>query len=166
MPAHHALVLGASGITGWAIVNQLLTDDPDAQHFTKITALTNRPLSDNVSKWPNNPKLNTASGVDLLSGTQVQLEANLQSAIVDIHTVTHVFFNGWYTPTKITCIRHTNKSFPPAYKFSPDMKEQSVKNADMLERCVTAAENLCPEFKFIVLPTGGKVCIGYTIGIK
>ena len=46
---------------------------------------------------------------------------------------------------------------PQAYKFSTDMAKQSRENASMLERCVTAVENLSPSFEFIVLPTGGKV---------
>lgn len=37
------------------------------------------------------------------------------------------------------------------------MAKQSRENADMLERCVTAIENLSPKFEFLVLPTGGKV---------
>ncbi|CAK7221530.1 hypothetical protein SBRCBS47491_004556 [Sporothrix bragantina] len=132
----HALVLGASGITGWATVNELLTDHPDAQQFSKVTALTNRVLPWDISKWPQNSKLNVVSGIDLLDGTQEDLETNLKNVISNINTVTHVFFN--------------------AYKFSSNMVEQSRSNADMLERCVTAAESLCPAFEFIVLPTGGK----------
>ena len=47
----HALIAGASGIRGWALVNTLLSDCPEAAVFTKITALTNRPLPKEISQW-------------------------------------------------------------------------------------------------------------------
>ena len=45
---NHALVFGASGISGWAIVNQILSDYPAKGVFSAVTALTNRPLTGRV----------------------------------------------------------------------------------------------------------------------
>lgn len=94
MTGKHALVLGASGITGWAIVNELLSDHSDAQQFSRVTALTNRPLSASMAGWPENSKLRSSSGIDLLKGDQRTLEEAFKSKISDVETVSHVFFNG------------------------------------------------------------------------
>lgn len=93
MSGKHALVLGASGITGWAIVNELLTDHPDAQKFSRVTALTNRPLPTESSRWPESPKLNFVSGIDLLEGSQEHLQDQFRAKVPQVETVTHVFFN-------------------------------------------------------------------------
>jgi hypothetical protein len=88
----HALVAGASGISGWALVNTLLSDYPEAGVFSKVTALTNRPLSEEVSQWPKDPRLEVISGIDLLKGSQTDLEKNLEGNIKDVETVTHLYF--------------------------------------------------------------------------
>jgi uncharacterized protein YbjT (DUF2867 family) len=91
---HHALVLGASGITGWAIVNELLNDYPAPGVFKHVTAITNRPLSSEAAGWPKDSRLQTISGIDLLKGTQEELEETLRQKIQGIDNVTEVFFNG------------------------------------------------------------------------
>jgi hypothetical protein len=88
----HALVAGASGISGWALVNTLLSNYPKAGVFSKITALTNRPLPKDVSQWPEDSRLNVISGIDLLKGDQGNLEKNLAENIEDVKTVTHLYF--------------------------------------------------------------------------
>lgn len=93
MAGKHALVLGASGITGWAVVNELLTDRPDARRFTRVTALANRPLPADVAGWPEGPKLGVVSGIDLLEGSREHLEERFEARIPEVETVTHVFFN-------------------------------------------------------------------------
>jgi hypothetical protein len=102
----HAVVFGASGITGWAIVNELLTDHPDAQQFIKVTALTNRPLSVDVARWPASSKLTVASGVDILKGSQGKMETALSDAVPDVETVTHVFFNCTSGPPIVDRLDH------------------------------------------------------------
>lgn len=97
MGGKHALVLGASGITGWAIVTELLSDRADAQQFSRVTALTNRPLSPEVARWPSSPKLHVVSGINLLKGTQDELQAEFQAKVPNIETVTQVFFNCMHT---------------------------------------------------------------------
>jgi hypothetical protein len=107
MPGHHALVFGASGITGWSIVDQILRGYPDANTFDKVTALTNRPLSAEAALWPKSDKLQLVSGIDLNTDKgQEGLEAELKSKITDIDTVTEVFFFGRYGLSKYKPERH------------------------------------------------------------
>ena len=89
---NHALVLGASGITGWAIVNQLLNDYPAKGVFSRITAVTNRPLPAQYAQWSSDSRLQVVSGLDLLRGTQSDLEATMKEKIKEIESVSHVYF--------------------------------------------------------------------------
>jgi nucleoside-diphosphate-sugar epimerase len=97
MAEKHALVFGASGITGWAIVNELLTNHPDAQRFTKVTAVTNRPFPAHISRWPKSSKLDIVSGIDILKGDQNDLDREMKRDIKGISAVTHVYFNCRFT---------------------------------------------------------------------
>lgn len=97
MAAHkgrHALVMGASGISGWAIVNQLLRGYPQKGIFSKVTAVTNRPLSRQDTLWPESESLRLVSGLDLTSGSQQELQENMKRKITDIEDVTEVYFYG------------------------------------------------------------------------
>lgn len=98
--AHHAVVFGASGILGWAVVNEILLNYPTKGTYSKVSALTNRPLSIKNSLWPEPaedvPKLSVISGIDLTKYTFEQLTEILKSKINDISTVTHVFYFGTY----------------------------------------------------------------------
>jgi PRISE-like Rossmann-fold domain len=88
-----ALVFGASGVSGWAFVNELLNDYPRPNIFQKVHALTNRPLSQAISQWPSSPRLNLVSGIDLLNGSQEELESCLRD-IEGVEEVTHVYYLG------------------------------------------------------------------------
>jgi len=134
---HHALIYGASGITGWAIVNQLLNDYPDANTFSKVTALTNRPLTPEAAQWPKSEKLEVVSGLDLLKGSQEDLEKDMKEKVLGIEDVTHVYFF--------------------AYIMDPDPEKESSINVDLLKRAVEAVEHLSSNLRFVVLPTGTKV---------
>ncbi|KAK5118000.1 hypothetical protein LTR62_004044 [Meristemomyces frigidus] len=135
-PRNHALVYGATGIQGWAVVNQLLEGYPTKNSFEKITALANRPPSENML-WPKNDKLQIISGINLLNdGGQVALEKQMKAEVPGIDTVTHVFFF--------------------AYIFKEDPTQEITTNVTLLQRAVTAAENLSPNLKFVLLPTGTK----------
>lgn len=90
----HALVFGASGVSGWAVVNQLLQDYPSPGTWSKVTALTNRPLTFETSQWPTTNKLEIISGLNLLEKAQETFEEQVKSRITDITTVTHVFYYG------------------------------------------------------------------------
>lgn len=134
---NHALIFGASGITGWAIVNQILNGYPDTSSFSKVTAMTNRPLSQELSQWPKSDKLNIVSGLDLLKGSQEDLETALKSRVDGVNTVSHVYFF--------------------AYIMDADPAKEISINVDLLQRAITAIDNLSPNLKFVVLPTGTKV---------
>jgi hypothetical protein len=88
-----ALIFGASGVTGWAFVNEILHDYPKKGTWKKVHALTNRPLKQSDSLWPNDDRLNIVSKIDLLKGSQEDLETAL-SAIGGIKEVTHVYYLG------------------------------------------------------------------------
>ncbi|KAG9247162.1 hypothetical protein BJ878DRAFT_217050 [Calycina marina] len=137
MSGNHALIFGASGITGWAITNALLEGYPDKDTFSKVTALTNRPLSQEASQWPASQKLQIVSGLDLLTSKgQEGLEAELKEKVKGIETVTHVYFF--------------------AYIMDPSPEKEIEINVQLLDRAVKAAENLTTNLKFVVLPTGTK----------
>jgi nucleoside-diphosphate-sugar epimerase len=93
----HALVIGASGLIGWAVVNQLLQPYPSTSPFRKVTALVNRPLSLEDSCWPDHaperPDLALASGVNLLYGDE-ELTKLLRDKVADIESVSHVYYFG------------------------------------------------------------------------
>ncbi|KAF2404506.1 hypothetical protein EJ06DRAFT_526590 [Trichodelitschia bisporula] len=132
-----ALVFGASGVTGWSFVNEILTDYPKPGVWEKVHALTNRPLKQEDSLWPADSRLNIVSGIDLLKGTQEELEAEIKREIPDVDKVTHVYYL--------------------AYKASKD-RDQELKDAvDMWRRSATALDHLSPALEFQVLQTGAKM---------
>jgi hypothetical protein len=89
-----ALVFGASGVSGWSFVNEMLNDYPEKGVWAKVHALTNRPLTQEASTWPANSRLNIVSGIDLLAGTQEELEDTIRSKVTGIEKVTHVYYLG------------------------------------------------------------------------
>lgn len=91
---NHALVFGATGIQGWAVVNQILNGYPSADAFDRVTALTNRPITEEML-WPKSDKLQVVSGINLLTDNgQEGLEKEMKEKISGIETVTHMFFFG------------------------------------------------------------------------
>jgi hypothetical protein len=91
--AKSALIFGASGVTGWAFVNEILHDYPKKGIWTRVHALTNRPLKQSDSLWPQDKRLNIVSGIDLLKGNQEELEDALKQ-VEGIEKVTHVYYLG------------------------------------------------------------------------
>ncbi len=90
-PAYHALVLGASGITGWAIAKEAL-NYPSPTTFDRVIALSRRPLTKAQALLPEDERLELYSGIDLTAGIP-QVEGELKK-IKGIEGVTHVFFSG------------------------------------------------------------------------
>jgi nucleoside-diphosphate-sugar epimerase len=94
---HHALVIGASGVIGWSVVNQLLQPYPSSTPFKKITALTNRPLKLEDSFWPDNapsrPALSLVSGINLHCDDD-EFAESLEKKVADVASVTHVYYSG------------------------------------------------------------------------
>lgn len=95
---NHAIVYGASGLIGWALVDQLLSPYPHAGSFSKVTAVTNRPLGLSESHWPepdsHQPDLQLVSGVDLRHGDAAALAECLKREVKDIESVTHIYYLG------------------------------------------------------------------------
>ena len=95
---NHAIVFGASGVIGWAVVNQLLGAYPGQGSFSKVTAVTNRPLVLSDTHWPEldstRPKLQLVSGIDLRRDDGTVLADSLKQAVEDIETVTHIYYLG------------------------------------------------------------------------
>ena len=89
-----ALVYGASGVTGWSFVNEILHDYPKQSLWDGVVALTNRPLAQEDSLWPADPRLQIVSGIDLLKGTQEDLETALKERVNNVDKVTHVYYLG------------------------------------------------------------------------
>ena len=91
---NHALVFGATGIQGWAVVNQILNGYPSEDAFDKVTALTNRPITEKML-WPESKKLQVVSGINLLTDKgQNGLVKEMEEKIPDVKSVTHMFFFG------------------------------------------------------------------------
>jgi nucleoside-diphosphate-sugar epimerase len=94
-PQNHAVVFGATGLIGWAAVNQLLSSYPAPNTFASVTAVGNRPLDAQRTFWPKEsnkrPELQLVSGIDLKSG---QLKEQLRDNVVGIEKITHVFYFG------------------------------------------------------------------------
>ncbi|KKY20354.1 putative sirq protein [Diplodia seriata] len=143
MSGNHALVFGASGLAGWAVVDELLSNYPAPATFRKITALVNRPLKLEDSWWPtpspDTPDFELVAGVNLLNE---EFAAFLKDKVHDIDTVTHVFYF--------------------AYKQEDDWSVETRVNSAMFERVVNAVDTLAPALKFIVFPSGTR---GYGIHV-
>ena len=89
-----ALVFGASGVTGWSFVNEILNDCPQRGVWNGVYALTNRPLSRKQSQWPDDDRLTIVSGVDLLEGGQEDLDKTMKEKVPGIENVTHLIYLG------------------------------------------------------------------------
>jgi hypothetical protein len=115
MPGKVALVFGASGVTGWSFINEILGDYPEKGVWDKAYALTNRPLTQEDSLWPKDDRLQIVSGIDLLKGSQEDLEKELSTKIKEIGKVTHVYYLGmsfsFYVITSNSNSKHSVQSF-------------------------------------------------------
>lgn len=133
-----ALVFGASGVTGWSFVNEILNDYPQANIWKRVHALTNRPLSQEQSQWPQDERLNIVSGIDLLQGSQDELESTIKQKIPDVEQVTHVYYL--------------------AYKAGTNVQQELEEAVAMFKRSTLAMDHLSPKLEFLVLQTGAKMC--------
>ncbi len=97
-PSNHAIVFGASGIIGWAVVDQLLSRYAGSESFAKVTAVTNRHVELSDSYWPepdlNRPALQLVSGIDIRCSDGITLAHSLKQAVDDIGSVTHIYYLG------------------------------------------------------------------------
>jgi hypothetical protein len=133
-----ALVFGASGVTGWSFINEILSDYPEKNTWKRAHALFNRTLSHSQTQWPEDPRLNMVSGIDLLAHNQESLEKDLVKKIPDISEVTHVYYL--------------------AYKAGMDIQKEMDDAVAMFSKAVKAVDKLCPALEFVVLQIGSKIC--------
>jgi hypothetical protein len=136
MSPHRALVFGASGITGWSLVQEALIY-PTRTTFDKVIGLTNRPLTKTEALLPDDGRLSLYGGINLSAGVDF-VEEGLKR-IEGIEEVTHVYFAA-YTGH--------GTGFDGIKKA----------NVEILENAVLAVEKLCPNLQFWTFQTGGKVC--------
>jgi hypothetical protein len=87
----HALVLGASGITGWAITNATLSY-PAIDTFERIIGLTSRPLSAEEALLPADSRLQLHAGLDL--SKEADDIVKYLHKIDGIEETTHIYFAG------------------------------------------------------------------------
>jgi hypothetical protein len=88
----HALILGASGISGWSLLNQA-RKYPTSTTFSRITGTTNRPLTLEKARIPADERIRLVAGVDFTKSVD-EVVSTLKNKIPDVDTVTHVFFTG------------------------------------------------------------------------
>ncbi|PYI08052.1 hypothetical protein BO78DRAFT_442279 [Aspergillus sclerotiicarbonarius CBS 121057] len=133
---HHAIVFGCSGINGWALVNQLLSDYPAPGTFSKVTAVANRAFTPDEAQWPTDDRLQIVSGVDLLVGDDAVLGKTLAEKIPSVETISHVYY--------------------AAYRASDVPADECRLNKEMLRAAVQTLETLSPKLSFVTLITGTK----------
>ncbi|KAJ5113915.1 hypothetical protein N7456_002449 [Penicillium angulare] len=141
--SNHAIVYGASGIIGWALVDQLLSSYPHATSFSKVTAVTNRPLNLSESHWPepvDQRELQLVSGIDLRQGDGPTLAHSLAQKVRNIGEVTHIFY------LVFTAIE--------------DDIEEVALNSRMFQNVIDAHNLISPNLKFVAFPGGTR---GYGI---
>ncbi|KAF4765281.1 hypothetical protein N7455_003995 [Penicillium solitum] len=132
----HALVVGASGITGYGLLQNLLSY-PTADYWTSITGLTSRPMDKAQALLPDEFRLRLVSGLNLNTPHAEAVVAFLK-AIPQIELITHVYF--------------------AAYSVKDCENLQDIKrlNTTLLSNLIEAVDACCPNLQFVTLQTGGK----------
>ncbi|KAK5109709.1 hypothetical protein LTR85_002287 [Meristemomyces frigidus] len=132
-----ALVFGASGITGWAIVKEALSY-PTSTTFSRVIGLTSRPLTVEDARLPQDARLQLYAGLDL--SKDVKSTISYLHGIPGIEHVTHVYFAAYV---------HLGWG-------ASDSASRARENVNLLTSAVTAIEAECPDLQFFTFPTGGK----------
>lgn len=88
----HALIFGASGISGWALLNQTL-QYPTPTTFSRVTGLCNQPWIKKDTYISDDQRLNIVSGIDLTQSVEV-VKAQLKEKVEKVESVDVVFFCG------------------------------------------------------------------------
>ncbi|KAL3445142.1 hypothetical protein BJX65DRAFT_282368, partial [Aspergillus insuetus] len=130
----HALVFGASGISGYSLLNQLC-QYPTPITWQRISGTTNRPFDLSQTGLPKDSRLRVYSGIDL-TGSVEDIAQSLKEIVENIETVTHLFFT--------------------AYIAKDTRAELKKVNTQMLENSVKALDRLAPGLQRVILQTGGK----------
>ncbi|KAK5125248.1 hypothetical protein LTR85_000924 [Meristemomyces frigidus] len=128
-----ALVFGASGITGYPLLSQLLSY-PTPTTFDRVIGVTRRPLHRDVSQLPEDQRLELYSDLDLTDRNKA------------LFSLQH-----------IPGIEHTTHVFYAAYAgHGSDYQELKRTNTEILTNAVGSCEICCPNLRFFTLQTGGK----------
>ncbi|EMD00187.1 hypothetical protein BAUCODRAFT_367934 [Baudoinia panamericana UAMH 10762] len=128
-----AIVFGASGISGYALMKEL-TRYPTPTTFSRIIGLTHRPLKKEISLLPEDERLELYSDLDLLDRNKTLLQ---MQHIPGVEHTTHVYF--------------------AAYSgHGSSYEELKWTNAELLTNAVGTCEIVCPLMQFFTLQTGGK----------
>ncbi|KAH8660323.1 hypothetical protein BX600DRAFT_383064 [Xylariales sp. PMI_506] len=140
----HAIVFGASGLIGWSVVDQLMRSYPRPGRFSKVTAVTNRPIDVSQSSWPelspDQPELQLVSDIDLRGSDPSSLAECLKQKVRDIESVTHIYY------LVFTAIN--------------DDIEEVATNLQMFQNVIGVHNLLSPRLQFVVFPGGTR---GYGI---
>ncbi|KAK8119781.1 uncharacterized protein PG998_004407 [Apiospora kogelbergensis] len=146
MSENHAIVFGASGLIGWAMVDQLLASYPTPGTFASVTAVANRPIDLAEAHWPKpeagRPDLRLVSGIDL-RGDVGSLADTLKQQAPSADKITHIYY---FVFTAI----------------GQDLEEEVAVNKKMLQNVIDGVSSLSQNLKFVVFPGGTR---GYGIYI-
>ncbi|KAJ5177783.1 uncharacterized protein N7500_000482 [Penicillium coprophilum] len=129
----HALIFGASGISGWALLNQAL-QYPTPTTFSRVTGLSNRPWSIKDAYLPDDDRLNIVSGIDLTQSVDV-VKAQLKEKVEEVESVNVVIFCAFVKANKSQSSRKVN--------------------TDILQTAVEAISAISPKLESVILQTGG-----------
>ncbi|KAL1873593.1 hypothetical protein Daus18300_003960 [Diaporthe australafricana] len=137
--------MGASGLIGWGVVNELLSQDSIAKGaFGRVTALVNRPINRDETFWPSShprqPELCVVDGLNLMDDEE-KVTTLLKDRIPDAGTITHAFY----------FVFRANEG---------DHEAEVEINTGMMARFVHAIESVTTKLKFVVFPGGTR---GYGI---
>ncbi|KAK3641828.1 hypothetical protein LTR56_011155 [Elasticomyces elasticus] len=130
---YQALVFGASGITGYALLKELIVY-PTPTTFSRVIGLTRRPLHGDVAQLPEDERIELYSDLDLTDREKSLF--HLQH-IPGIEHTTHVFFAAYAG-------------------HNTEYQELKRVNCEILTNAVGACEIVCPNMQFFTLQTGGK----------
>ncbi|KAF5502419.1 Short chain dehydrogenase sirR [Colletotrichum aenigma] len=128
-----ALVFGASGISGWALMRECL-NYPSTKVFMRVIGLCKRPLAKEIARLPEDPRLEMHTGLDL---TNTELALRRLAVIADVAAVTHVYF-----------VTYTGHGTTPENLVDV--------NSVIVDNALKAVNVLCPNISFVSLQTGGK----------
>lgn len=147
-----ALVFGASGISGWATTRELLRY-PSPTTFSKVIALSNRPLDPAVAQL-SDTRLTYADGVDLTQPVETVIKL-LKEKVPDIGKVTNVFWYGTCPIERSTKLEEIYTSI--AYIHKPNDGDLVTANGQLLDTTLRALKETSPNMQHFIWQTGGKV---------
>lgn len=130
-------------------MNEILGDYSQTGIWQKVYALTNRPLSLETSKWLRDHCLSIIHEIDLLKGTQEDLEEDTKAKIEGIESLTHVYH--LISRDKFHEFMLVQHSPISAYKASADIQKELQEPVGMFQRSVTAVNDLSPVLEFVIL---------------